>query len=416
MKLSVIRQNGRWYCNHCGNRNQELFSCYQDQTMPKEVIIYCRNCVAVINSSTQTVIESSVDVITEHLQDCLLQIPFPLTPWQQKASIAIQKGWNENYKIQLLHAVCGAGKTEIVIDALVPYLQKGWKIGWAITRKDVVIDICERLCEYLPRTEIVALYQNSADLGKSGQITVLTTARLLTFNNYFDLLIIDENDAYPFSLSKTQKFAATKSLKQKGTALHISATILTREWKNYDNIITVAKRFHNFPLPAINFSQCFTRKIWEKEKLPRKIKRRLQYYYQQQKPLLIFVATKERTEQVAKIIKDNLPKLNIVAVSSQITNRVPLLNNLRKGKINVLVTTTILERGITFKDLQVLILDTENILYDAQTIIQIAGRVGRNLKAPNGDCILYYEDIITAAMKQAQKYHKIANKGRVLFL
>ena len=51
------------------------------------------------------------------------------------------------------------------------------------------------------------------------------------------------------------------------------------------------------------------------------------------------------------------------------------------------MTTAVLERGVTYKDLQVIVYDADNDLYDSQTLIQISGRVGRKFDAPEGEVI-----------------------------
>ena len=66
-----------------------------------------------------------------------------------------------------------------------------------------------------------------------------------------------------------------------------------------------------------------------------------------------------------------------------------------------MVTTSVLERGVTLKNLQVIVLhaDEENI-YDAATLIQIAGRVGRKKGFEKGD-VLFLGEKKTESIKSA---------------
>lgn len=50
-----------------------------------------------------------------------------------------------------------------------------------------------------------------------------------------------------------------------------------------------------------------------------------------------------------------------------------------------MVTTAVLERGITVKDLQVVVYRADKTIYDAAALIQIAGRAGRKKDAPEGE-------------------------------
>ena len=50
----------------------------------------------------------------------------------------------------------------------------------------------------------------------------------------------------------------------------------------------------------------------------------------------------------------------------------------------ILVSTTLLERGITIEDVQVIVYRSDHMIFDERTLIQIAGRVGRKPSHPKG--------------------------------
>ena len=81
---------------------------------------------------------------------------------------------------------------------------------------------------------------------------------------------------------------------------------------------------------------------------------------------------------------------------------------LREEKVPGLVTTTILERGITIKNVQVAVIGAENKIFEANALIQIAGRVGRNKDYPSGDIVFFHHGITTEmdhAIRQIRKYN-----------
>jgi len=51
------------------------------------------------------------------------------------------------------------------------------------------------------------------------------------------------------------------------------------------------------------------------------------------------------------------------------------------------VTTAVLERGVTLKNVQVIIYDADSDIYNEYSLVQIAGRVGRKYDAPTGEVI-----------------------------
>ena len=52
-----------------------------------------------------------------------------------------------------------------------------------------------------------------------------------------------------------------------------------------------------------------------------------------------------------------------------------------------MITTSVLERGVTVKDLQVIVMYADHQIYDEYSLEQISGRVGRKKDAPTGDVI-----------------------------
>lgn len=75
----------------------------------------------------------------------------------------------------------------------------------------------------------------------------------------------------------------------------------------------------------------------------------------------------------------------------------------------MLVTTTILERGVTFANVQVAVLGAENQIFTEAALVQIAGRVGRSSLAPTGD-VLFFHFGITVEMKKARSHIQLMNQ------
>ena len=58
-------------------------------------------------------------------------------------------------------------------------------------------------------------------------------------------------------------------------------------------------------------------------------------------------------------------------------------------KVPGLLTTTILERGITIPNVQVAVVGAEQQLFNSGALIQIGGRVGRSADFPSGDFVFF---------------------------
>ena len=124
--------------------------------------IYCRKC---LNFTGETANKSY------KCNKGKYKLDYSLTDNQRKASEFILKNI-KNKNNCALNAVCGAGKTEIIYDALEYSLNNKMKIGIAIPRKDVVIELKERLGKDF-NVKVVGVYGgNHNEL--EGDITILS--------------------------------------------------------------------------------------------------------------------------------------------------------------------------------------------------------------------------------------------------
>ena len=73
------------------------------------------------------------------------------------------------------------------------------------------------------------------------------------------------------------------------------------------------------------------------------------------------------------------------------------------------MTTAVLERGVTVKDLQVIVYRANHSIYDSASLIQISGRAGRKKEAPEGR-VIYLAERTTIEMEESIKDIRNSNK------
>ena len=100
-------------------------------------------------------------------------------------------------------------------------------------------------------------------------------------------------------------------------------------------------------------------------------------------------------------------------VHSKVKNNSEVIADFKKGKYEFLVTTTVLERGVTIKGLQVIIYGADHAVYDSSSLIQIAGRVGRKKEESDGE-VVFIVSRENQAIKESirdikEKKHLLAN-------
>ena len=100
--------------------------------------------------------------------------------------------------------------------------------------------------------------------------------------------------------------------------------------------------------------------------------------------------------------------LEIPFVYSNDEQRLEKVQEFKQGKGQFLITTMILERGVTIIDIDVAIIAAHHEVFEESALVQISGRVGRSPKYPHGE-IIFFHSGITMAMDRAREQIKRMN-------
>ncbi|OBZ07905.1 hypothetical protein A8L34_25090 [Bacillus sp. FJAT-27264] len=289
----------------------------------------------------------------------------------------------------LLWAVTGAGKTEMIFPLLEAVLGAGGRALVATPRRDVVLELAPRLGRAFPAESLAVLYGGSAERWVGARMTLATTHQLLRFYHSFDLVIIDELDAYPYHNDPMLAYAAGQACKPDGCFIYLSAT----PPKNMQRQVKSGKlaharvpvRFHGHPLPVPRHLAADPVRICLKRgTLPKKLIQELQISLDRSAQIFLFVSRIAHIEGLLLLLRRRFPSVVIEGTSSQDTARGEKVTAFRDRSISLLVTTTILERGVTVPRSDVFILDADSSLFDEASLVQMAGRAGRSKDDPAG--------------------------------
>ncbi|MFA5282996.1 MAG: DEAD/DEAH box helicase [Bacilli bacterium] len=307
------------------------------------------------------------------------ELPYELTSEQSNISNKVLASFKKRKNV-LIHAVCGAGKTEIVFETIKYAIENGLQVGFAIPRREVVQEIYSRLKRAFPLNNVIAVYGGNTSV-LTGDIIVLTTHQIYRYPSYFDLLILDEIDAFPFKDDELLYNMFVRSVK--GNYVMMSATpdanIIKQLRENECEIFELKTRFHHMPIPepsmmfVIGFLKYFV------------LLKKLKKFIANAKKVIIFVPTIEKSISVFRIVSRFISGGNYV--NSKVKNSSHIINEFKANKYSYLVSTSILERGITIKSLQVIVVDADDAIFDEYSLIQIAGRVGRSKDETYGEVI-----------------------------
>ena len=400
---TIEKQNGRYQCFRCGSMiDQKLWKL-------SEEVLYCRACIQLgrIQSDQKLYAIAQQDFEGQEV----LNWKGTLTSYQQEVSDGLIKAVKEG-KNALVHAVTGAGKTEMMYQVVATAIKSGQAVCIATPRIDVCIELYGRMKEDFSCS--ISLLHGESDPYFRTPLVIATTHQLLKFYQAFDLLIIDEVDAFPFVDNPMLYKAAQNAIKKEGNTLYLTATStdeLDKKVRKKEIIrYSLPRRFHGNPLvvPEIKWVPKIREKI-EKGRIPYQLLQLIKKQRQTHYPLLIFVSEIELGQQFTENLKKYFPKETVGFVSSQATNRLRMVEEFRNRAITMLVSTTILERGVTFPFVDVFVLESNHKLFTKSALVQISGRVGRSKERPTGK-LLFLSDGISREMKKAIKEIKEMNQ------
>lgn len=401
----IKKSNGEHYsCFRCGskiNKNWQL---------PNKNY-YCRYCIIFGRLTCDTFLYYFPQMVFPSTNS--LKWKGELTLFQEDISKKLINSFL-NRQNTLICAVTGAGKTEMIYQTVAKAIDQGGRVCLASPRVDVCIELYKRFCRDFS-CDICLLHGNSEPYFLS-PLVIATTHQLFKFYKAFDIILVDEVDAFPFVNDEMLYHAVKTSVKEDGMLVYMTATstdYLDQSIKEGKlQLLTLSRRFHGYPLvvPKLIWLSEFEKNLMNKRlsrPLLRAIKKQLRTSY----PLLLFVPSIHLGEKLKKLLKSLFKSVSIDFVASTIEQRYEKVESFRRGNIRILIATTVLERGVTFPKVDVFVLMAHHRLFDASSLIQIAGRIGRSPDRPSGTLLFFHEGKTKAIKTTISKIKKTNQLG-----
>ena len=395
------------YCKRCGQKTP-VNRC----NLPNNNY-YCPVCI-----NLDRVTKSIPLVYADEPND--FEIKQPILTWQGQLTNE-QKNCSrdiidvfEKNKTHLLWAVTGAGKTEMLFQGIEKALTEGKRVCIASPRVDVCVELYPRIKEAFANTSMILLHGRNPQPYHYAQLTICTTHQLLRFYHAFDVLIIDEVDSFPFVNNDGLHFAVKNATKQSSAKLFLTATPTNEMTKKIrSNKLSASYlpiRFHRHLLPEIKLK--YTKKWREnlkKQKLPKLLLHKIDEKIKENQRFLLFVPRIVDLKPISDILAKQFDTSKWETVFSSDDKRMEKVSDMREQRKLFLITTTILERGVTFPGIDVIVFGAEDEVFSTSSLVQIAGRVGRKLDRPTGE-VLFLAEENTLAIKSAINQIKYMNK------
>ncbi|MGM0237804.1 helicase-related protein [Enterococcus sp. AZ103] len=352
-------------CNRCGSICQEQVPAG---------FFYCYQCITLGRMTSQKDLYF-FPVPEKKSREIFLNWDKTLSISQQEIAEQLQADQKKGASF-LLWAVTGAGKTEMLFQLIQRNLAVGNRVCLTSPRVDVCNELHLRMLQAFPKEEI-NLYHGQKRIEGAGQFVICTVHQLLRYRDYFDLMIVDEVDAFPYANNPLLQATVEKAQVRSGKRVYLSATPNAELKKAVDFCYRLPARFHRRPLPVpeILLAVTLAKKMY-RGRLPQKVLSRLLARLGKN-DVLLFCPSVGSLLAVAQFLQKAFPDCQMTTVHAQDQERAMKVDGMRQGKYQLLITTTILERGVTFEKVSVVVLEASHRVFNQAALVQIAGRADR---------------------------------------
>ncbi|WP_134683489.1 DEAD/DEAH box helicase [Brevibacillus migulae] len=449
--IRLVLKKGLWrnrllaVCERCGEADSiHLAYCYRCE----QGCGYCAACIQMGQSkccARYVCVAGELDTAISRAghpfasghesseKPALLEWEGTYTPWQAEAAerarqfVAAQDSSSESF---LLWAVCGAGKTELLFPSIADMLASGKKVLVATPRKDVVLELAPRLQRVFPRVKVIAVHGASGEKWEEADVVVSTTHQVMRFYRRFPLVVVDEADAFPYHGNPMLYRAVQRAVALGGKQLYLTATPPKKLRKAlvparfglyapYSPTHTMLpQRYHGHPLPVPKqmIVAGLQQKLRRNQPLGAFLEQ-VRHSLTDDRRVFVFVPRVNDVEEMTQYLTYFLPDCHgrIAGVHAADPLRDEKVKAFRDRQLSLLVTTTILERGVTIPQSDVIVWGADNAVFDQASLVQIAGRVGRSADSPGGTILFLVEKQAEApreAIREIKRMNRLAQRLR----
>ncbi|MFE0441388.1 DEAD/DEAH box helicase [Aerococcus sp. NPDC058936] len=413
---ALEKEGSRLTCRRCGNQ-----TTFQENSCQCGLAdcVYCLKCLNFGKLRTCDKLYHIADATEPYSwqrNQSYLAWTGTLSDQQAQASKEICQTYQAGGQ-RLVWAVTGAGKTEMVFEAVNQALMAGRKVALATPRIDVANELAPRFKEAFPEVTIQLLHGQSEEPYAESPFIIGSTHQLIRFKEAFDLLIIDEIDAFPYDGDPMLYFASDRAVKKTGAQILLTATPnpshekLIKEGKLPVSILPARYHRHHLPVPVHQWVGDWQSLI-QAGKVPYVFKRLLGRLLAKGRRVLVFMPNIGLMLTFVKSCRQAFADYLFESVSSKDPDRITKVQNMRDGRYDFLFSTTILERGVTFANIDVIVLGSEDQTFTTAALVQISGRVGRKPKWPSGSVYFLHYGKTKASIAAIRQIRSMNDQAR----
>jgi len=407
-------------CNRCGHQYRVVKTFC---TSGQKDCYYCQECLLLGGSKpcdALYAVPAKISAEEKMVSSVRLNLDISFSMAQYEAFEEMTRFVRKDSMAEcLVWEACGAGRPETVFGAVREALKRGGKVLFGVPRKDVLDDLVERIEKAFPGISVAVRYGKPRPYSMVSRIVVASTHHALKYYRNFDLVILDESDAFPFRANPILINALRRARRVEGKLIYLTPTpapdVYAKAQRGEIKVIQIPARQHGHPLPVPQL-------MLENEGFENGIPERLMWVIREtleedQTQLLVAVPHEEASERTCRWIEERLAALGasafrsegVVGTSAGDHNRDRKINAFIKGEISILVTTGLTVRGDLAAHSNLAVLGSEHEIFDEGYLLQLAGRVGWSASYPHGK-VWFFASRTTREIEGAVRKIRLLNE------
>lgn len=414
--------DGAVACNRCGQQYRVVKAfCNEGQ---KECY-YCQECLMLGESKPcEALYAAPARVRPEErmVSSIRLNLDISFSQAQYEAfEVLVRFIRRDSLNECLVWEACGAGRPETVFGAVREVLKRGGRVLFGVPRRDVLDDLVSRLERAFPGVSVEVRYgRPRSNNSKNSDIVLASTHHALRFYSSFDLVVLDESDAFPYRANPILINALRRAKKKEGKLIYITPTpapdIYARAQRGEIKVVQIPIRQHGHPLviPRVVMEKDIVLEDKLSDKVVQLIRESIE---EDQAQVLVVVPNGYLSSRVGELLLSRLEALNlqglrerpIIYTGAHDPERDKKVDAYFRGEANILITTGLTGRGDLAPSSNMVVLWSDNEIFDEGYLLQLAGRVGWSESYPGGK-VWFVGARITREMEGAIRKIRLLNE------
>jgi ATP-dependent DNA helicase RecG len=345
-----------------------------------------------------------LNVSKEELENFYNSLPFELTKGQKNAVGSISDSFRSSAPSKVLvQGDVGCGKTIVAVIACLYAVKNNLQCLILVPTEVLCSQHFETFTHYLSGHCKVAMVSGKSPLAEkntikqelsSGKISVIVGTHSLLFNNFtfknLAVVIIDEQ--HKFGVKQREKISS--NYVKQPHLIYMSATPIPRTlalvlYENMNYLTIPDKPSNRVITETVVYSDNSRKEI--EDNVSKHLAGGMQIYW----VCTRIEDTEEDDKHSVNVFSENIRKrfnnssVEVLHGKLSAEEKIKIINNFKLGKIDILVTTSVIEVGIDCSNANCLIVENSELFGLAQ-LHQLRGRVGRGVA--RGHCYLVHSD------------------------